>query len=45
MLKYVKSSFFLYDLDPITLILKLDLDSVKMSLHTKNEVYVKRFKV
>ena len=26
------------DLDPMTLILKLDLDMVKMCLHTKNEV-------
>ena len=26
------------DLDPITLIFKLDLDMVKMYLHTKNEV-------
>ena len=32
--------FFSYDLDldPMTLILKLDLDMVKMYLHTKNEV-------
>ena len=26
------------DLDPMTLILKIDLDMVKMYLHTKNEV-------
>ena len=26
------------DLDPMTLVLKLDLDMVKMYLHTKNEV-------
>ena len=46
MLKQVKLSFFSYDLDldPITLILKLDLDMVKMYLYTKNEVYVKQFK-
>ena len=32
--------FFSYDLniDPVTLILKLDLDMVKMYLHTENEV-------
>ena len=28
------------DLDPMTLILKLDLDMVKMYHHTKNEVYM-----
>ena len=35
-----KLLFFLYDLelDPNTLILKLDLDMVKMYLRTKNEV-------
>ena len=27
------------DLDPMTLVLKLDLDMVKMYLHTKNEVH------
>ena len=26
------------DLDPMTLVFKLDLDMVKMYLHTKNEV-------
>ena len=26
------------DLDPMTLVLKLDLDMVKMYLHTQNEV-------
>ena len=30
--------FYSFDLDPMTLILKLDLDMVKMYLHTKNEV-------
>ena len=37
MLKYVKSSFFSYDLelDPISLILKLDLDMIEIYLHTK----------
>ena len=33
--KYVSFSF---DLDPMALILKLNLDMVKMSLYTKNEV-------
>ena len=34
--------FFSYDLDfdPITLILKLDLDMIKIYLHTKNEVSI-----
>ena len=43
-LKSVKLSFFSYDLDldPMTLILKLDLDMVKMYLHTKNEVSMLR---
>ena len=33
-------TFYLFDLDlaPMTMILKLDLDMVKMYLHTKNEV-------
>ena len=33
-------TFYSFDLDlaPMTLILKLDLDIVKMYLHTKNEV-------
>ena len=37
-------TFFSYDLDldPMTLILKLDLDMVKMYLHTKNEVSMLR---
>ena len=30
--------FYSFDLDPLTLVLKLDLDMVKMYLHTKNEV-------
>ena len=30
--------FYSFDLDPMTLVLKLDLDMVKMYLHTKNEV-------
>ena len=30
------------DLDPMTLILKLDLDMVKMYLHAKNEVFMSR---
>ena len=30
--------FHSFDLDPITLGFKLDLDMVKMYLHTKNEV-------
>ena len=30
--------FYSFDLDPITLVLKLDLNVVKMYLHTKNEV-------
>ena len=30
--------FYSFDLDPMTLVLKLDLDIVKMYLHTKNEV-------
>ena len=30
------------DLDPMNLILKLDLDMVKMYLHTKNEVSMSR---
>ena len=30
------------DLDPMTLILKFDLDMVKMSHHTKNEVSMSR---
>ena len=32
--------FYLFDLDldPMTLVLKLDLDMVKMYLYTKNEV-------
>ena len=36
----LRGYFFSYDLDldPMTLILKLDLDMVKMYLHTKNEV-------
>ena len=36
--------FFSYDLDldPMTLILKLDLGMVKMYLHTKNEVSMLR---
>ena len=39
-----KTNFFSYDLDldPMTLILKLDLDMVKMYLHTKNEVSMLR---
>ena len=43
-LKYVKLSFFSYDLDldPMTLILKFDLDMVKMDLHTKNKVSMSR---
>ena len=30
--------FHPFDLDPVTLIVKLDLDMVKMYLHAKNEV-------
>ena len=30
--------FYSLDLDPMTLVFKLDLDMVKMHLHTKNEV-------
>ena len=30
--------FYSFDLDPMTLVLKFDLDMVKMYLHTKNEV-------
>ena len=30
--------FHSFDLNPVTLILKLDLDMIKMCLHTKNEV-------
>ena len=39
-LKILNNHFFAHDLDldPMTLILKLDLDMVKMYLHTKNEV-------
>ena len=37
-MKLVKLSFFSYDLDPMTLILKLDVDIVMMCLHTKSEV-------
>ena len=38
MLKQVKCIFSQYDLDSMTLILKHDLDMVRMYLHTKNEV-------
>ena len=43
-LKKVKLSFFSYDLDldPMTLLLKLDLDKVKKYLHTKNKVSMSR---
>ena len=39
-----KTHFFSYDLDldPMTLILKLDLDIIKMYWHTKNEVSMLR---
>ena len=30
--------FYSFDHDPMTLVLKLDLDMVKMYLHTENEV-------
>ena len=30
--------FYSLDLDPMTMVLKLDLDMVKMYLHTKTEV-------
>ena len=30
--------FYSFDLDPMTLVLKLDLDMVMMCLHTENEV-------
>ena len=40
-LKYRENMMFYsfdLELDPMTLVLKLDLDMVKMYLHTKNEV-------
>ena len=44
-LKWVKLSFFSYDLDLDLMTLKLDLDMIKMYLHTKKwSFYVKRFK-
>ena len=36
------SQFYKSDLDPMTLVLKLDLDMVKMYHHTKNEVSLSR---
>ena len=30
--------FYSFDHDPMTLVLKLDLDMVKVSLHTQNDV-------
>ena len=42
-LKYVNFAYEL-DNDPMTFILKLDLDRVKTYLHTKNEVCMWRFK-
>ena len=44
-LKLVNSNFFTHDLDlnPMTLILKLDLDMVKMYLHARSS-YVKQIK-
>ena len=36
------NQFYKSDLDPMTLILKLDLDIVKMYHHTKNEVSLSR---
>ena len=37
-----KSPFYQSDLDPMFLVLKLDLDVVKMYHHTKNKVFMLR---